>query len=173
MHAWESNPTTTTIRTKRIHAGRWCLKTPFFPWLYIPQQLSTFPTDAARQLHIFGHDCDTLGVDGAQVGICKKKRAKTCNAVLNYYTGIPHPSTMHASRTEIQGHPRAYPHTPGNPNQTQCMQAERKYRGIRAHTHTPVMDLTGGVGVPPYPPPPPPCCDEASRYASQKNPVTD
>ena len=35
------------------------------------------------------------------------------------------------------------------------------------------MDLTGGVGVPPYPPPPPPCCDEASRYASQKTPVTD
>ena len=31
------------------------------------------------------------------------------------------------------------------------------------------MDLTGGVGVPP----PPPCCDEASRYAPQKNPVTD
>ena len=35
------------------------------------------------------------------------------------------------------------------------------------------MDLTGGVGVPLYPPLPPPCCDEASRYASQKNPVTD
>ena len=33
-----------------------------------------------------------------------------------------------------------------------------------------VMDLIGGVGVPPSPPP---CCDEASQYASQKNPVTD
>ena len=28
-----------------------------------------------------------------------------------------------------------------------------------------VMDLIGGVGVPPSPPP---CCDEASQYASQK-----
>ena len=34
----------------------------------------------------------------------------------------------------------------------------------------PVMDLIGGVGVPPSPPPP--FCDEASQYASQKNPVT-
>ena len=33
-----------------------------------------------------------------------------------------------------------------------------------------VMDLIGGVGVPPSPPPP--FCDEASQYASQKNPVT-
>ena len=32
------------------------------------------------------------------------------------------------------------------------------------------MDLIGGVGVPPSPPPP--FCDEASQYASQKNPVT-
>ena len=33
-----------------------------------------------------------------------------------------------------------------------------------------VTDVIGGVGVPPSPPP---CCDEASQYASQKNPVTD
>ena len=32
------------------------------------------------------------------------------------------------------------------------------------------MDLTGGGGCPSLPPP---CCDEASQYASQKNPVTD
>ena len=31
------------------------------------------------------------------------------------------------------------------------------------------MDVIGGVGVPPSPPP---FCDEASQYASQKNPVT-
>ena len=38
------------------------------------------------------------------------------------------------------------------------------------YQHAPVMDLIGGVGVPPSPPPP--YCDEASQYASQKNPVS-
>ena len=32
--------------------------------------------------------------------------------------------------------------------------------------------LPGGGSLPTHPLPPP-CCDEASRYASQKNPVTD
>ena len=79
-------------------------------------------------------------------------------------------------------------------NHTQIMIYDCAIRGTRAHTsaahwesetvrhcagrvHTPlsplsspVMDLIGGVGVPPSPPPP--FCDEASQYASQKNPVT-
>ena len=32
-------------------------------------RLSTFSTDAASQLDVLGHDGDTLGVDGAQVGV--------------------------------------------------------------------------------------------------------
>ena len=39
---------------------------------------------------------------------------------------------------------------------------------VRMLYTAPGMDLMWGGGCPP-----PPCCDEASRYASQKNPVTD
>ena len=34
--------------------------------------LSTLSTDATCQLDVFGHDGDTLGVDGAQVGVLKQ-----------------------------------------------------------------------------------------------------
>merc|ERR1711951_68348 len=34
--------------------------------------LSTLATDAAGQLDVLGHDGDTLGVDGAQVGVLEK-----------------------------------------------------------------------------------------------------
>jgi len=36
------------------------------------QNLSTFSTDTSCQLDVLGHDGDTLGVDGAQVGILKE-----------------------------------------------------------------------------------------------------
>ena len=36
------------------------------------ERLSTLPTDTTRQLDVFGHDGDTLGVDGAQVGVLKQ-----------------------------------------------------------------------------------------------------
>lgn len=36
------------------------------------EDLSTFSTDAASELDILGHDGDTLGMDGAQVGIFEK-----------------------------------------------------------------------------------------------------
>ncbi len=34
--------------------------------------LSALSTDAAGQLDVFGHDSDSLGVDGAQVGVLKQ-----------------------------------------------------------------------------------------------------
>ena len=34
--------------------------------------LSTLTTDAAGKLDVLGHDGDTLGVDGAQVGVLKQ-----------------------------------------------------------------------------------------------------
>ena len=34
--------------------------------------LSTLSTDAAGQLDVLGHDGDTLGVDGAQVGVLEQ-----------------------------------------------------------------------------------------------------
>ena len=34
--------------------------------------LSTLSTDTARQLDVLGHDGDTLGMDGAQVGVLKE-----------------------------------------------------------------------------------------------------
>lgn len=34
--------------------------------------LGTFSTDTTSQLDVFGHDGDTLGVDGAQVGVLEE-----------------------------------------------------------------------------------------------------
>ena len=34
--------------------------------------LSALPTDTTCQLDVFGHDGDTLGMDGAQVGVLKQ-----------------------------------------------------------------------------------------------------
>lgn len=34
--------------------------------------LSTLATNATSQLDVLGHDCDSLGVDGTQVGIFKE-----------------------------------------------------------------------------------------------------
>lgn len=34
--------------------------------------LSAFSTNAAGQLDVLGHDCDTLGVDGAKIGVFEK-----------------------------------------------------------------------------------------------------
>lgn len=36
------------------------------------EHLSALPTDTARQLDVFGHDGDTLGVDGAEIGVLKQ-----------------------------------------------------------------------------------------------------
>ena len=37
------------------------------------EQLRTLSTDAAGQLDVLGHDGDTLGVDGAQVGVFEER----------------------------------------------------------------------------------------------------
>jgi hypothetical protein len=34
--------------------------------------LATFSTDATSKLNVLWHDSDTLGVDGAQVGVLKE-----------------------------------------------------------------------------------------------------
>jgi hypothetical protein len=40
--------------------------------MYRSFHLSAFSTDTAGQLNVLGHDGDTLGVDGAQVGVLKQ-----------------------------------------------------------------------------------------------------
>ena len=37
-----------------------------------PRHLSTLSADTAGQLNVLGHDGDTLGVDGAQVGVLEQ-----------------------------------------------------------------------------------------------------
>ena len=44
--------------------------------------LSTFSADATGQLNILGHDCDTLGVDGAQVGVLKQSHQVGLSSLL-------------------------------------------------------------------------------------------
>jgi histone H3 len=44
--------------------------------------LSTFSTDAASELDVLGHDGDTLGVDGAQVGVLKETNQVSLRGLL-------------------------------------------------------------------------------------------
>merc|ERR1712088_158504 len=44
----------------------------FVIWISCINRLSTFTSDTSGQLDVLGHDGDTLGVDGAQVGIFEK-----------------------------------------------------------------------------------------------------
>ena len=48
----------------------WLLKEPFV--IRREVHLRSFSADSAGQLNVLGHDRDTLGVDGAQVGVFKQ-----------------------------------------------------------------------------------------------------
>jgi hypothetical protein len=41
-------------------------------WLWAARNLSTLSTDAAGKLDVHGHDGDTLGMNGTQVGVLKE-----------------------------------------------------------------------------------------------------
>ena len=49
--------------------------------------LSTFTTDTAGKLDVLGHDGDTLGVDGAQVGIFEKTNQVSLSRFLESHDG--------------------------------------------------------------------------------------
>ena len=49
--------------------------------------LGTFTTDTSGQLDVLGHDGDTLGVDGAQVGIFKKTNQVSLRGFLESHDG--------------------------------------------------------------------------------------
>ena len=49
--------------------------------------LSTFSTDAASQLDILGHDGDSLGVDGTQVGVFKETNQVSFRSFLQSHHG--------------------------------------------------------------------------------------
>jgi histone H3 len=58
--------------------------------LLIPAEwsnLSTLATDAAGQLDVLGHDGDTLGVDGAQVGVLKQTDEVSLAGLLEGHDG--------------------------------------------------------------------------------------
>ena len=44
--------------------------------------LSTFSTDAAGKLDVLGHDGDTLGMDGTQVGVLKETNQVSLRGLL-------------------------------------------------------------------------------------------
>jgi len=52
--------------------------------LYVrsPYALVENPADAPREQHVLGHDGDTLGVDGAQVGVLKQPDEKRLTGLL-------------------------------------------------------------------------------------------
>ena len=49
--------------------------------------LGTFATDSAGQLNVLGHDGDTLGVDGAEVGILEKADEVSLRGLLEGHDG--------------------------------------------------------------------------------------
>ena len=49
--------------------------------------LSTLSTNAAGQLDVLGHDGDTLGVDGAQVGVLEQADAVGLRRLLQGHHG--------------------------------------------------------------------------------------
>ena len=51
------------------------------------ERLSTLATDAAGKLDVLGHDGDTLGVDGAQVGVLKETNKVSLRGLLEGHDG--------------------------------------------------------------------------------------
>ena len=49
--------------------------------------LSTLTTDPAGKLDVLGHDGDTLGVDGAQVGVLKESNKVSLRGLLEGHDG--------------------------------------------------------------------------------------
>ena len=49
--------------------------------------LGTFSTDSAGQLDVLGHDGDTLGVDGAKVGVLKETNEVSLRGLLEGHDG--------------------------------------------------------------------------------------
>ena len=63
----------------------WPLKGPL---LYrVKVSLSTFSTDSASQLDVFGHDGDSLGVDCTQVGVLEKTNEVSFTGFLEGHNG--------------------------------------------------------------------------------------
>ena len=51
------------------------------------KHLSTLSTDAAGELDVLGHDGDTLGMDGAQVGVLEKSHEVSLAGLLEGHDG--------------------------------------------------------------------------------------
>ena len=60
----------------------WPLKRPIGFVRQKVQYLGTFSTDPAGQLDVLGHDGDTLGVDGAQVGVLEETNQVSLTGLL-------------------------------------------------------------------------------------------
>ena len=54
---------------------------------FIAYFLSTLSTDAAGELDVLGHDGDTLGVDGAQVGVLEESDKVSLRGLLEGHDG--------------------------------------------------------------------------------------
>ena len=56
-------------------------------------ELSTLSTDAVSQLDVLGHDGDTLGVDGAQVGVLEQTTLQPMSSdFFSPFFHSPHPT---------------------------------------------------------------------------------
>ena len=58
-----------------------------FVFFGVDSCLSTFSADSAGELDVLGHDGDTLGVDGAQVGVLKQTNEVSLASLLKGHDG--------------------------------------------------------------------------------------
>ena len=70
-------------------------------WLQWGNFLSTFTTDTAGKLDVLGHDGDTLGVDGAEVGVLEQRGQVRLGRLLQGHDGVRLEAQV---RLEVLGH---------------------------------------------------------------------
>ena len=98
--------------------------------------LSTFSTDTAGKLDVLGHDGDTLGVDGAQVGIFKKTNQVSLRSFLESHD---------SARLETQVSLEVLSDLTDQPLEGQF--ADQKLSGLLVTTDLTESDGTGTVTV--------------------------
>ena len=122
----------------------WCLKTPVVFLLYFVNfffvfrrgNLGSLSSDSARKLDVLGHDGDTLGVDGAQVGVLEKTDEVCLGCLLESENGGSLESQV---RLEVLGD-LSYESLEGK-------LSDEKVRGFLVSTDLTKSDGSGSVSV--------------------------
>jgi len=69
-----------------------------------PASAAPYAPDSSGELNILLHDGDTLGVDGAQIGVLKQVHQEGLGSLLERKDGLGLPAELLAFRTAIEGY---------------------------------------------------------------------